>query len=463
MRFSLSQLFCIATMLSLLLSAMAQEERATSYLEAAAGIDNDLKAELARLAEVRQRIAAERPPLAKETEEIAVELREKRRLADIADQTNQALEFDLRNAERELQTWRAENQFIRSALTDYRKQLEAQLSLSELEQLQSQVPREPSQLGDVQLESLIGALEFAADHLEQAAGGTALPGSAIGPDGIAQTGTLLRFGPTEWFLSDDQQSGGIVVDRPDLQPEFLPGTASPKNLKTLASGETATVTLDPTLGNALAMKESSQSPLDHLKAGGVWIVPILLLAGIATIAALYKWAQILAIRDLKPGMIREVTDHLRAGERDQAAALLQSLRHPARAVLESGVEFADRPHDLVEEVMYERYMEAQPRLQRGLPFIAIASATAPLLGLLGTVTGMIHTFQLINVFGTGDARSLASGISEALVTTEFGLIVAIPALILHAMLSRKIKGILSSMEMASLAFLNSLKSEVKTS
>jgi len=65
---------------------------------------------------------------------------------------------------------------------------------------------------------------------------------------------------------------------------------------------------------------------------------------------------------------------------------------------------------------------------------------------------------LINIFGTGDAKSLSSGISEALVTTEFGLVVAIPALILHALLSRKIRGILSTMEMASIAYINGLKS-----
>ncbi len=70
---------------------------------------------------------------------------------------------------------------------------------------------------------------------------------------------------------------------------------------------------------------------------------------------------------------------------------------------------------------------------------------------------MIETFRLINIFGTGDAKSLASGISEALVTTEFGLIVAIPALILHALLSRKVQGIKSAMEMTSLAFLNGIE------
>ena len=78
------------------------------------------------------------------------------------------------------------------------------------------------------------------------------------------------------------------------------------------------------------------------------------------------------------------------------------------------------------------------------------------MGLLGTVTGMINTFKLITVFGTGDARSLSSGISEALVTTEFGLIVAIPSLILYALLNRRVQGILTDMDKLSAAFLNGL-------
>ena len=72
---------------------------------------------------------------------------------------------------------------------------------------------------------------------------------------------------------------------------------------------------------------------------------------------------------------------------------------------------------------------------------------------------MIHTFSLINIFGTGDAKSLSSGIAEALVTTEFGLIVAIPALILHALLSRKVSGIRTATEMASIAYVNGLKAK----
>ena len=90
----------------------------------------------------------------------------------------------------------------------------------------------------------------------------------------------------------------------------------------------------------------------------------------------------------------------------------------------------------------------------------MVAATSPLLGLLGTVTGMIKTFKLITVFGTGDARSLSSGISEALITTEFGLFVAIPALIIHALLLRKTKGVLASMEQTAVAFKNGLETKI---
>jgi biopolymer transport protein ExbB len=76
--------------------------------------------------------------------------------------------------------------------------------------------------------------------------------------------------------------------------------------------------------------------------------------------------------------------------------------------------------------------------------------------LLGTVTGMINTFKLITMFGTGDAKTLSSGISEALVTTECGLIVAVTALLIHAFLTRRIRGFITSLEQAAVGFVNGL-------
>jgi biopolymer transport protein ExbB len=76
--------------------------------------------------------------------------------------------------------------------------------------------------------------------------------------------------------------------------------------------------------------------------------------------------------------------------------------------------------------------------------------------LLGTVTGMINTFKLSTVFGTGDAKQLSSGISEALITTEFGLVVAIPSLIIHALLNRRSQAVMATMERMAVTFLNGL-------
>jgi len=121
------------------------------------------------------------------------------------------------------------------------------------------------------------------------------------------------------------------------------------------------------------------------------------------------------------------------------------------------VERASSPVELVEETLYEKLMGVQQKAGSLLPVIAVTAATAPLLGLLGTVSGMIRTFNLITLFGSGDPKPLAGGISEALVTTLFGLIVAIPALILHAFLARRSQGIVQTTERLGLSFINSLR------
>src|SRR5262249_27227319 len=86
----------------------------------------------------------------------------------------------------------------------------------------------------------------------------------------------------------------------------------------------------------------------------------------------------------------------------------------------------------------------------------------PLMGLLGTVMGMIATFKLISSFGSGDPKVLAAGISEALVATATGMMVAIPSLLLHAFLSRKAKGIIGSMEQLAVRFINGVPEAEKT-
>jgi len=163
-----------------------------------------------------------------------------------------------------------------------------------------------------------------------------------------------------------------------------------------------------------------------------------------------------SIQKAKESDLEAVLDHLRRGDKEAAMNHARSIRGPAGLMLVAAVEHADDDKEVIEEVLYERIVKTQPKLERFLAFIAVTAATAPLLGLLGTVTGMIRTFKLITIIGTGDAAGLSSGISEALITTKWGLIVAIPTLIAHALLNRKAKSVIGSLEQTGVGFINGI-------
>ena len=445
-----------------MMTGLAQEAsdpetaRDAAYTAAAQSVESDLEKELAALAELRREIAREKPSLARETSTLAAELREKTRRAELARQERDALLHDLTELSNRVRAWRDEAAYLDSLLTEFRKEHEGRISLADAAAMNDTF-LEAENGGEAGLKANLGIVEAALERLADAGSRAGTEGAALGSDGVSREGTFVDAGPVGWFVDADDRFAGLVTEGASLQPEIVPGTASPGSVRQLAAGEATTLRLDPTLGTAVALGEADDSLVDHIRQGGLWIYPILLLALVATLAALGKWIQLMRIRDFKPGLVREVLAAVNGGRADAARKVMEGIRHPVRAVLERGIETRDRSREEVEEALYEKYLEAQPPLQRGLPLIAIAAATAPLLGLLGTVTGMIHTFKLINIFGTGDAKSLASGISEALVTTEFGLVVAIPALILHALLSRKVQGIRSTMEMTSLAFVNGLE------
>jgi biopolymer transport protein ExbB len=134
---------------------------------------------------------------------------------------------------------------------------------------------------------------------------------------------------------------------------------------------------------------------------------------------------------------------------------------PAGRMLHAGAKHHGEPRELIKEAMFEQILSARLKLQSWLPFVAICATSAPLLGLLGTVTGIMNTFSLMTEFGTGDPKTLSSGISEALITTEYGLIIAIPSLLLHAFLARKARGIIDDMEKKAMQFLNHIRPPAK--
>ncbi|MDB9763898.1 MotA/TolQ/ExbB proton channel family protein [Gammaproteobacteria bacterium] len=120
--------------------------------------------------------------------------------------------------------------------------------------------------------------------------------------------------------------------------------------------------------------------------------------------------------------------------------------NPLGRVLKVGQDNFNKDIDTLELKLAEAIMAERPAIDQGIGFIKIISVIAPLAGLLGTVTGMIVTFQMITLYGTGDPKLMAGGISQALVTTVLGLLVAIPTSLLHSFTQSSARGIISILE-----------------
>ena len=130
----------------------------------------------------------------------------------------------------------------------------------------------------------------------------------------------------------------------------------------------------------------------------------------------------------------------------QAGSKTLDVRNPLGRVLKVGEDNFKKDIDTLELKLAEAIMAERPSIERGISAVRIISVVAPLAGLLGTVTGMIVTFQMITLYGTGDPKLMAGGISQALVTTVLGLLVAIPTTLLHSFTASSAKGIINVLE-----------------
>ena len=169
---------------------------------------------------------------------------------------------------------------------------------------------------------------------------------------------------------------------------------------------------------------------DYFRPGG-WIMVLLIFVSLWMWGLVFErlvsfWAMDHQDIDLKKALM-----HLKQRKTAQAAAgICAGLMNGFQAI-----RTGDR--DLDRRFLDQQVLRQRPRIRRSLSTITILAAIAPLLGLLGTVTGMVSTFDVIAVFGTGNAKALSGGISKALVTTQCGLMVGIPGLFISRLLSRR--------------------------
>ena len=187
----------------------------------------------------------------------------------------------------------------------------------------------------------------------------------------------------------------------------------------------------PSGGALLANLVQNPSLLERINQGGIIGYIILAIGGITLLYALYKYVMLWM-------MGREVEAQL--------ASTTPNSNNPLGRVLKVGASHMKETIDRLELKLAEAIMAERPSIERGISFVKIVSVVAPLAGLLGTVTGMIVTFQQITLFGTGDPKIMAGGISQALVTTVLGLVVAIPTTLAHSFLQSSARSVVDVLE-----------------
>lgn len=425
---------------------------------------HDLRAALDELTALRSQIEAERLPMGQRLAALEQQVLDERTALQKAqrDEGNQLVLLGVLRTE--VNGLSNEVRSLEALLTEYRRAFESRLSIAEHQQHRDALKAAAAAADSTDLtsaEKLARQLEFVGltlQRLEHAVGGERFAGRALTPAGVIEPGTFLVAGPAAYFVATSGTGAGVVEQRLNsVEPNTaaLP-EAQAANLNSLVTSGTGELPLDVTSGSAVRLRATQDSLTEHMSKGGPVMVPILLLGAFAVGVFALKWYQVARVRVAGPADLKLILTSLSLGHREKALKHARSVTGPVGEMLGMAIHHSDEPKEYVEEVMYEQMLTTKPRLERFVPFLALSAAAAPLLGLLGTVTGMINTFNMITVFGTGDPKTLAGGISEALITTEYGLIVAIPSLLLHAVISRKVKGVLGSMEQTTVAFINGL-------
>lgn len=257
----------------------------------------------------------------------------------------------------------------------------------------------------------------------------------VGVDGQRSEQSVLRVGNFSAFTNDsflryDSDTRELLT--PSRQPSGVGMVSDYLN----SNDALSTLPIDPSRGSLLAQLQRQPQLWDRIQQGGLvgWV--ILVLGAVGLLLAIWRMVYLAGVSRAVNRQVREITQPRADNPLGRIIGVLGP--KPQLSDLET-----------LELRLDEAILQETPPLERGQPLLKLLCAVAPLLGLLGTVTGMIVTFQAITQSGGGDSRLMADGISQALVTTVLGLVVAIPLLFLHSLLASRSKSLIQLLEQQS--------------
>ena len=283
-------------------------------------------------------------------------------------------------------------------------------------------------------------------------------GQIVDRSGREKTAEILFLGPFTACYRMDREVG-FLNHSPAGGRLFalsrLPSSRIQKQIRAYMDGETDAIPMDITRGGALRQMTHQLSLKEQIPKGGPIVWPILGILALGILIILERVFFLLRKNTNADALLRRIEAALTQNDWEGCARLCAKLGNkPVARVLSAGLACRRMEREEMENTLQEAILKEIPAMDRFLSTLGMLAAIAPLLGLLGTVTGMIDTFHVITLYGTGDPRLMSGGISEALVTTMLGLSVAIPLMLAHTLLSRAADKRIGQMEEKAVALVN---------
>jgi len=275
------------------------------------------------------------------------------------------------------------------------------------------------------------------------------------PDGTIAKGEIVKVGNIAAYGVSDKAAGALAPAG-EGNYKLWNALGSSDDAKALYAGEMLPQIDIFTYENMEKEVEYKKEKTidDILKGGGVIGYIILALGAFGLFLLVIRVFILFWSGSNVKKISKIVAKKVEAGEGDEAYDAIKKYNGSAARVIKSTLRNIKRDREHIEDIVMENILNESGHIDKFGGFVMVIAAVAPLLGLLGTVTGMIATFDMITEFGTGDPKMLSGGISEALITTMFGLIVAIPLLMLGNLMSGWAQGIKDSMEQSALHIVN---------
>ena len=295
------------------------------------------------------------------------------------------------------------------------------------------------------------------------------PAAVVDPQGRTRQAQVLRVGQSVFaYLHADSAQTAMALSAPYEQAGFRwteltsATTRDRVNTAITQASDIARVyalPLDVT-GRLSTHADLSQTNLyERMRAGGIVMIPLALVALWLGVLILERWIVLSGESRHSLGFCERVVTLCRQGAYDEAAQVVGTRKGMVSRTLQVCLTHRHCEAGALADGIQETLLHEFPKLERFFPSIKMLASVAPMLGLLGTVTGIIATFDIITLVGSGKPRLMAGGISEALVTTATGLIIAIPGLLAHSWLSGKVDRLMADTERFAATLVNLIQQQ----